>query len=41
MEQLWVDKYRPRTLDELTYHHDLTKVLSQLAETNDFPVRIF
>ena len=31
MEQLWVDKYRPKTLDDLSYHLDLTKVLSQLA----------
>lgn len=38
MEQLWVDRYRPKTMEELTYHPELTTVLTQLSETNDFPV---
>ena len=38
MDPLWVDKYRPRTLDRLDHHPQITQVLKQLSETNDFPV---
>ena len=38
LETLWVDKYRPRTLNDLTYHEDVNMTLRQLATTNDFPV---
>ena len=40
---LWVDKYRPKSLDELTYHSGLTKRLKTLVRTfipemlNEFP----
>lgn len=34
---LLIDKYRPRSLDQLTYHPDLTKRLSSLALSSDFP----
>lgn len=34
---LWVDKYRPRNLDSLDYHHNLTKSLRALASSGDFP----
>lgn len=34
---LWVDKYRPRTLDKLLYHESITKNLKALAGTGDFP----
>ncbi|ETS61217.1 subunit of dna replication factor c (rf-c) rfc5p [Moesziomyces aphidis] len=34
---LFVDKYRPKALSELHYHHDLSKRLSSLAGHEDFP----
>ena len=40
MDPLWVDKYRPRSLDRLDYHPQLTQVFRQLADTSDFPVFI-
>ena len=36
-----MDKYRPRQLGELTYHHNVTEVLSQLATRDDFPHMLF
>lgn len=38
MDPLWVDKHRPRSLERLDYHPDITDVLRQLADTDDFPV---
>ena len=38
MDPLWVDKYRPKALERLDHHPNITSVLKQLAETNDFPV---
>ncbi|CZR52758.1 probable Replication factor C subunit 5 [Phialocephala subalpina] len=34
---LLVDKHRPRSLDQLTYHKDLSERLRSLAESGDFP----
>ncbi|KAL4867711.1 hypothetical protein BDV12DRAFT_117444 [Aspergillus spectabilis] len=34
---LLVDKLRPRSLDTLTYHHDLSERLRSLAQSGDFP----
>ncbi|KAF4582028.1 Replication factor C subunit 5 [Ophiocordyceps camponoti-floridani] len=34
---LIVDKHRPRTLDALTYHHELSERLQSLAQSGDFP----
>lgn len=34
---LWVDKYRPRNLDQLSYHQSITQNLAALASTGDFP----
>ncbi|KAL7665401.1 AAA+ ATPase domain-containing protein [[Candida] zeylanoides] len=34
---LWVDKYRPRQLDQLSYHPEITAKLRALASTGDFP----
>ncbi|ODV93464.1 hypothetical protein PACTADRAFT_46895 [Pachysolen tannophilus NRRL Y-2460] len=34
---LWVDKYRPKSLDKLDYHHDISKRLKALASSGDFP----
>ncbi|CCE86500.1 Piso0_004995 [Millerozyma farinosa CBS 7064] len=34
---LWVDKYRPKKLDQLSYHNGLTENLKALASTGDFP----
>lgn len=28
---LWVDKYKPKTIDQLTYHNDLSKRLKKLV----------
>ncbi|EKM78825.1 hypothetical protein AGABI1DRAFT_114403 [Agaricus bisporus var. burnettii JB137-S8] len=37
---LWVDKYRPKNLQELHYHHALSKRLKSLA-SGDFPHILF
>ncbi|KAF1350148.1 P-loop containing nucleoside triphosphate hydrolase protein [Delphinella strobiligena] len=34
---LLVDKHRPRSLEALTYHHDLSDRLRALAQSGDFP----
>ncbi|KAJ1344210.1 hypothetical protein BSLG_001350 [Batrachochytrium salamandrivorans] len=34
---LWVDKYRPSSLEKLTYHPETTDLLTQLANSKDFP----
>ncbi|KAI0162772.1 hypothetical protein BJ166DRAFT_552042 [Pestalotiopsis sp. NC0098] len=34
---LIVDKHRPRSLDQLTYHSDLSERLRSLAQSGDFP----
>ncbi|KAM0806315.1 replication factor C subunit 5 [Usnea florida] len=34
---LLVDKYRPRSLEALTYHEDLSNRLKSLAQSGDFP----
>ncbi|KAL1954055.1 hypothetical protein VTO42DRAFT_1789 [Malbranchea cinnamomea] len=34
---LLVDRLRPRTLEALTYHHDLSARLKSLAQSGDFP----
>lgn len=33
----WVDKYRPKKLENLSYHEGITKSLTALASTGDFP----
>jgi len=38
---LWVDQYRPRTLDDLHYHKDLSARLKSLAASGDFPHMLF
>ncbi len=37
MQVLWVDKYRPRSLDKLELHDEVNKRLKKLVETGDFP----
>ncbi|KAI8970506.1 DNA clamp loader [Pilobolus umbonatus] len=34
---LWVDKYKPKSLDQLSYHKQLTKQLKNLAQSENFP----
>ena len=34
---LWMDKYKPKKLEELTFHEDQNKLLMSLAENNEFP----
>lgn len=34
---LWVDKYRPRQLSQLSYHDSITQNLKALASSGDFP----
>ncbi|KLO17136.1 P-loop containing nucleoside triphosphate hydrolase protein [Schizopora paradoxa] len=38
---LWVDRYRPRTLDDLHYHRGLSERLKSLAASGDFPHMLF
>jgi replication factor C subunit 3/5 len=39
--KLWVDKYRPNTIDQLSYHHDLGRLLKKLGESGDIPHLLF
>lgn len=34
---LWVDKYRPKSLDQLNYHGTITQNLKALSKSGDFP----
>ena len=34
---LWVDKYRPKSLDSIDYHFNISKRLKSLASSGDFP----
>ncbi|KAG8694766.1 Replication factor C (RF-C) subunit, partial [Ceratobasidium sp. 423] len=36
-----IERYRPRTLDDLNYHSDLSKRLRSLAGSGDFPHMLF
>ncbi|KAG1771162.1 P-loop containing nucleoside triphosphate hydrolase protein [Suillus placidus] len=38
---LWVDKFRPKTLDDLHYHQSLSARLKSLAASADFPHMLF
>jgi len=38
---LWVDKYRPRRLDQLTYHARLTQLLRKMVFSGNFPHLLF
>lgn len=38
---LWVDKYRPRVLEDLDYHKQQAEQLKNLAEQSDFPHLMF
>lgn len=39
--RLWVDKYRPQSLEELDYNPELTETLKRLADCSDLPHLIF
>jgi replication factor C subunit 3/5 len=39
--KLWVDKYRPSTLADLSYHSDLSRLLDRLGESGDIPHLLF
>lgn len=39
--KLWVDKYRPSTLDDLSYHLSLSELLKRLGESGDIPHLLF
>ena len=34
---LWVDKYRPKSLDALDYHKPLAQQLKRMVSAGDFP----
>ena len=38
---LWMDKYKPKRLDDLTFHPNQTELLKSLSENNEFPHLIF
>jgi len=38
---LWVDKHRPKNLDDLTYHKDLSAMLKKTVSSGDFPHLLF
>ena len=41
MLNLWIDDYRPRNLQKLTYHPELTNTLTKLAANQEFPHLLF
>ena len=41
MEKLWIDKYRPKKLEDLHYHTELSGKLSKLAGSINFPHLLF
>ncbi len=38
---LWMDKYKPKRLEDLTFHPNQTKLLSSLSDNSEFPHLIF
>mmetsp|Transcript_24770 Transcript_24770/g.32032 ORF Transcript_24770/g.32032 Transcript_24770/m.32032 type:complete len:353 (-) Transcript_24770:56-1114(-) len=38
---MWVEKYRPKTLDELVAHEDIVSILTRLIESNKLPHLLF
>ncbi|GAA5810562.1 hypothetical protein MFLAVUS_003985 [Mucor flavus] len=40
-QNLWADKYKPKTLDQLSYHKDLSNHLKKLAHSDNFPHMLF
>ena len=38
---LWMDSYKPRKLEELTFHPNQTELLKSLSENSEFPHMIF
>lgn len=38
---LWADKYKPKNLDQLSYHKDLSTHLKKLANSDNFPHLLF
>lgn len=40
-ERLWMDKYQPKRIEDLEYHHNITEILKSLASKEDFPHLIF
>ena len=38
---LWMDKYKPKSLEDLTFHPNQTKLLQSLADNSEFPHLIF
>ena len=38
---LWMDKYKPKTLEELTFHPSTTQLLKSLSDNSEFPHLIF
>ncbi|KAJ3434318.1 replication factor c subunit [Anaeramoeba flamelloides] len=38
---LWIDKYRPKTFEDLTIHPKLTKRLKKISSTKDIPHLLF
>ncbi|KAI9363825.1 DNA clamp loader [Pilaira anomala] len=38
---LWADKYKPKSLDQLSYHKDLSNHLKKLANSDNFPHMLF
>ena len=39
--KLWVDRYRPSSLDQLDFHEDLTRLLHKLSAAADLPHLLF
>lgn len=37
----WIEKYRPESIDDIIYHHDIIKTLKKLISNKKFPHTIF
>ncbi|PSP56732.1 replication factor C small subunit [Halobacteriales archaeon QS_1_67_19] len=40
-DEIWIEKYRPQTLDEVAGHEDITARLQRYVERNDLPNLLF
>ena len=38
---LWIEKYAPKRLEDLSHNHKVNKILKVLSQTDDFPHLLF
>jgi len=40
-ERLWMDKYQPKSIEDLDFNHNITDILKTISQKEDFPHLIF